>query len=166
MRRMRLILVITLAMGGLAASGRPMAPDFTLPDLDGHQIALRHYRGQVTLVNFWATWCAPCRIEIPDLMRLQAKYGARGLVVLGIAMDEGGKSVVAPWIGTERFVLGAARQAVNYPILIGTDAVADRFGGVVGFPMTVVVGKDGRELRRVSGPIDLGAIERVIQSAL
>jgi len=116
---MRLILVITLAMGGLAAGGRPMAPDFTLPDLDGHQIALRHYRGQVTLVNFWATWCAPCRIEIPDLMRLQAKYGARGLVVLGIAMDEGGKSVVAPWIGTERFVLGAARQAVNYPILIG-----------------------------------------------
>ena len=163
---MRLILVITLAMGGLAAGGRPMAPDFTLPDLDGHQFALRHYRGQVTLVNFWATWCAPCRIEIPDLMRLQAKYGARGLVVLGIAMDEGGKSVVAPWIGTERFVLGAARQAVHYPILIGTDAVADRFGGVVGFPMTVVVGKDGRELRRVSGPIDLGAIERVIQSAL
>ena len=163
---MRLFVIITLAMGGLAAGTRPMAPDFTLPDLDGHQIALRQYRGQVTLVNFWATWCAPCRIEIPDLMRLQAKYGARGLVVLGVAMDEGGRGVVAPWIGTERFALGPTRQAVNYPILIGTDAVADRFGGVVGFPMTVLVGKDGRELRRVSGPINLDTIEKVIQSAL
>jgi thiol-disulfide isomerase/thioredoxin len=163
---MRFVLVITLAIGGFAATSRPTAPDFTLPDLEGHDVALRHYRGQVVLVNFWATWCAPCRIEIPDLMTLQAKYGARGFVVLGVAMDDGGTSVVAPWIHAERFAMNAGRQPVNYPILIGTDAVADRFGGVVGFPMTVLVGKDGRELRRVSGPINLDAIEKLIQSVL
>jgi len=165
-RILQLVFIITLAIGGFAASRRPTAPDFTLPDLEGHQVVLGHYRGQVVLVNFWATWCAPCRTEIPDLMKLQAKYGARGFVVLGVAMDDDGRNVVAPWIRMERFPLGAGRQSVNYPILIGTDAVADRFGGVVGFPMTVLVGKDGRELRRVSGPINLDTIEKVIQSAL
>jgi len=166
MRRLPLVFIITFAISGFAASRRPAPPDFTLPDLEGHQVVLGHYRGHVVLVNFWATWCAPCRTEIPDLMKLQAKYGARGLVVLGVAMDDGGKNVVAPWIRTERFALGAGRQPVNYPILIGTESVADRFGDVVGFPMTVLVGKDGRELRRVSGPINLDTIEKVIHSAL
>jgi len=78
-RRLQLVVIITLAISGFAVGRRPTAPDFTLPDLEGHQVVLGHYRGQVVLVNFWATWCAPCRTEIPDLMKLQAKYGAAAL---------------------------------------------------------------------------------------
>src|SRR6266852_2318896 len=74
------------------------SPDFTLRDLEDHDVSLSQFKGKVVLVNFWATWCGPCKIEIPWLVELQDKYAARGFTVLGVAMDEGGKSVVAPFV--------------------------------------------------------------------
>jgi thiol-disulfide isomerase/thioredoxin len=143
-----------------------MAPDFSALDLQGHQVELSQYRGRVVLVNFWATWCAPCLEEIPALMTLQAKYGARGFVVLGLAMDDGASTVVAPFVRDRRLPMAGVLQAINYPIVIGTDEVANSFGGVVGFPTTVLVAKDGRRSTPISGPIDLETIERTIQSLL
>src|SRR5215510_13499817 len=79
------------------------APDFTLKDLDGKELSLAQYRGKVVLVDFWATWCDPCRVEIPWLIEMQDKYGPKGFTVLGIAMDEDGKPVVAPFVAKERY---------------------------------------------------------------
>ncbi|HEY2153303.1 MAG TPA: redoxin domain-containing protein [Vicinamibacterales bacterium] len=143
-----------------------VAPDFSVLDLQGHQVALREYRGRVVLVNFWATWCAPCLEEIPALMTLQAKYGARELVVLGLAMDDDASAVVAPFVRDRRFPMPGGAQAINYPIAIGTDAVADSFGGVIGFPTTIFVSKDGQRSAPVNGPIDPESIERTIRSLL
>jgi thiol-disulfide isomerase/thioredoxin len=80
-----------------AALNKP-APELSLKDLDGKDVSLAQYKGKVVLVNFWATWCDPCRVEIPWLIDMQAKYGAQGFTVLGVAMDEEGKSVVAPFV--------------------------------------------------------------------
>jgi thiol-disulfide isomerase/thioredoxin len=143
-----------------------IAPDFSVLDLQGHHVALSQYRGRVVLVNFWATWCAPCLEEIPALMALQAKFGANELVVLGLAMDDDATTVVASFVRDRRFPMPGGAQAINYPVAIGTDAVADSFGGVFGFPTTVLVSKNGQRSPPITGPIDLKAIERTIQSLL
>lgn len=82
------------------------AMDFVVKDLENRDVTLSQFKGKVVLVNFWATWCGPCRIEIPWLMEFQQKYGFRGFTVLGVAMDEEGKSAVAPFVQRERFKLG------------------------------------------------------------
>ncbi len=94
-----------------SAAAKP-APNLTLKDLGGKDLFLAQYKGKVVLVNFWATWCEPCQIEIPWLIEMQQKYAAKGFTVLGIAMDEEGASVVTPWVNKERFdVNGSHRQA-------------------------------------------------------
>ncbi len=145
----------------------PMAPDVSMKDLNGNGVSLAQYRGKVVLVNFWATWCDPCRFEIPWLIDMQEKYGPRGFVVLGIAMDEEGKSVVEPYVKKERFeVNGNSDRAINYPILIGNDAVANKFGGLIGFPTSVLISKDGREVKRITGLISYDEIAKAIESLL
>ena len=113
---------------------KSVSVDFTLKDLEDHDVALSQFKGKVVLVNFWATWCWPCRIEIPWLIELQDKYSARGFTILGVAMDEEGKSVVAPFVQKERFKVLGMPQSMNYPIVLGNDAAADKFGGLVGTP--------------------------------
>jgi thiol-disulfide isomerase/thioredoxin len=140
--------------------------DFTLKDLEDHDVSLSQFKGKVVLVNFWATWCGPCRIEIPWLMELQDKYSASGFTVLGVAMDEEGKSAVAPFIQEERFKVGGTPQSMNYPIVLGDDATADKFGGLVGFPTSVLISKDGRVVKRVDGLVSYDEIEKAIQAQL
>ncbi len=142
------------------------SPDFTLKDLEDHEVSLNQFRGKVVLVNFWATWCGPCKIEIPWLVELQNKYAARGFTVLGVAMDEEGKSAVAPFVRKERFKAGGASQSMNYPIVVGNDATADKFGGLLGFPTSVLIAKDGRVVKRVDGLVSYDEIDRAIQSLL
>lgn len=146
-----------------AASG---LPDFTLKDLDGRDESLGQFKGKVVLVNFWATWCGPCRIEIPWLMDLQEKYGSKGFTILGVAMDEEGKSAVVPFVQKERFKLGTTSQPMNYPILIGNDDAAEKFGGLVGLPTTILISRDGRQVKRVDGLLSYGEMDKAIQSLL
>ncbi len=146
-----------------AASG---VPDFTLKDLEGHDESLGQFKGKVVLVNFWATWCAPCRIEIPWLMDLQEKYAPQGFTVLGIAMDEEGKSAVVPFVQKERFKLGTTSQPMNYPILIGNEDAAEKFGGLVGLPTTVLISRDGRQVKRIDGLLTYEQMDKTIQSLL
>ena len=148
------------------ASATPGVPDFTLKDLDGHDESLGQFKGKVVLVNFWATWCAPCRIEIPWLMDLQEKYGPQGFTVLGVAMDEEGKSAVAPFIQKERFKIGANSQPVNYPILIGKEAVGDEYGGVPALPESFLIGRDGKIVDKILGLRGKAEIEDSIKKAL
>src|SRR5579872_2578758 len=95
-------------------------PDLTLKDLDGKDVSLASLKGKVVLVNFWATWCEPCKIEIPELIELQQKYGPQGFTVLGIAMDDEGRSAVAPFVQKEQFDTDAGKSTMNYPIVIAT----------------------------------------------
>src|SRR5438046_8325954 len=113
-------------------AGAP-APEIKVKDLDDKDVMLADYKDKVVLVNFWATWCDPCRVEIPWLIEMQQKYSARGFTVLGVAMDEEGRTVVAPFVNKERFDVNGSKSLMNYPIVIGNDAAADKFGGLLGY---------------------------------
>jgi len=155
--------VLKLTVADSAASS---APDITLRDLDGKDLSLAQYRGKVVLVNFWATWCEPCRVEIPWLIEMQQKYSARGFTVLGIAMDEEGASVVTPWVQKERFDVNGSKSQMNYPIVIGNDAAADKFGGLLGYPTSVLVTREGKVVKRITGLISYDEISKSIESQL
>jgi thiol-disulfide isomerase/thioredoxin len=142
------------------------APEVTLKDLDGKDLSLAQYKGKVVLVNFWATWCEPCQVEIPWLIEMQQKYAAKGFTVLGIAMDEEGASVVTPWVQKERFDVNGSKSQMNYPIVIGNDAAADKFGGLFGYPTSLLITRDGKIVQRITGIINEEEISKSIESQL
>jgi thiol-disulfide isomerase/thioredoxin len=141
-------------------------PELTLKDLAGNDVALSEYKGKVVLVNFWATWCEPCRIEIPWLIEMQQKYGPKGFVILGIALDEEGKSVVAPFVSKERFDVNDQKLPMGYKILIGNDDAADKFGGLFGYPTSILISRDGKQIKRVTGIISEDEMSKAIESQL
>jgi cytochrome c-type biogenesis protein len=153
------------AMQDVDTTGKP-APELTLKDLEGKDVSLAQYKGQVVLVNFWATWCDPCREEIPWLIEMQQAYGPKGFTVLGLAMDEEGKSVVAPFVAKEKFNVNGSPTAMSYPILLGNDAAADKFGGLLGYPTSVLISRDGKQIKRVTGIIDRDEISKLIEGQL
>jgi peroxiredoxin len=114
---------------------RHNAPDFALKDADGKLVHLSDYRGKVVLLDFWATWCGPCKIEIPWFMDFQRKNQERGLVVLGVSMDDEGWEVVKPFV---------ARQKMNYRVLIGNDQTAQLYGGIDALPTTFLIDREGK----------------------
>jgi thiol-disulfide isomerase/thioredoxin len=141
-------------------------PELTLKDLDGKDVSLSEYKGKVVLINFWATWCEPCRVEIPWLIEMQKKYGPRGFVLLGIALDEEGKSAVAPFVAKERFDVNGQKLPMSYQILIGNDEAADKFGGLFGYPTSVLISRDGKQIKRVTGIISEDEMNKAIESQL
>ena len=141
-------------------------PELTLKDLDGKNVSLSDYKGKVVLVNFWATWCEPCRVEIPWLIEMQKKYGDKGFVLLGIALDEEGKSVVAPFVAKERFEVDGQKLPMSYQILIGNDEAADKFGGLFGYPTSILISRDGKQIKRVTGMISEDEMSKAVESQL
>jgi thiol-disulfide isomerase/thioredoxin len=133
------------------------APNFTLQTLDGKNLSLTDLRGKAVLVNFWATWCGPCKIETPWLVEMQNQYGSAGLQVVGVAMDDSGKEDI------EKF---AKDMGVNYPVLIGKEAVGDAYGGVPALPESFFVGRDGKIVDRIIGLKGRDEIEDAIKKAL
>ncbi len=142
------------------------APTVHFKDLDGKDTSLGDYNGKVVLVNFWATWCDPCREEIPWLIDMQRKYADKGFTVLGIAMDEEGKKVVAPFVSKEQFDVKSQKLTMNYPIVIGNDDIAEKFGGLLGYPTSVLISRDGKQVKRITGIISEGEMSRAIESLL
>jgi thiol-disulfide isomerase/thioredoxin len=134
-----------------------IAPDFTLETLDGKSMSLSGLRGKAVLLNFWATWCGPCKIETPWLVELQKQYGAQGLQVVGIAMDDSGKDDIAKF---------AQEMGVNYPVLLGKEAVGEEYGGVPALPESFFIGRDGKIVDRIIGLKGKGDIEEAIRKAL
>ena len=118
-----------------AVQDRKPAPDFMLTDAKGASIKLSDYKGRVVLLNFWATWCGPCKIEIPWFVEFQNKYKDRGLAVLGVSMDEDGWQTVRPFM---------AAHNMNYRVAIGTDQVARSYGGIAAFPTTFIIDQEGK----------------------
>jgi peroxiredoxin len=132
------------------------APDFSLQDLDGKPLDLASYRGKVVLLDFWATWCTPCRGEIPHFVELQDKYRDQGLQVIGISMDDGPKPVRAFY---QEFKM-------NYPVAVGNEKVAEAYGGVLGLPVTFLIGRDGRVVAKHVGEVEMPVLEQEIESGL
>jgi thiol-disulfide isomerase/thioredoxin len=138
--------------------GRSMpAPDFSLESLDGKNMRLSDFRGKAVLLNFWATWCSPCKIEMPWFVELQQKYGADGLQIVGVAMDDSSKEDIAKF---------AKEMGVNYPVLLGKEAVGDEYGGVPALPESFFIGRDGKIVDRIIGLKGKGEIEDSIKKAL
>ena len=142
------------------------APEIKVKDLEDKDVTLEDFKGKVVLVNFWATWCDPCRVEIPWLIEMQDKYGSKGFTVLGIAMDDEGKPVVAPFVAKERYDVNGQKLAMNYPIVVGSEKVADQFGGLLGYPTSILISKDGKQIKRITGIINEEEITKLIEGAL
>ncbi len=153
------------AIPNVKVGGLP-APELTLKDLDGKDVSLGEYKGKVVLVNFWATWCEPCRDEIPWLIEMQQQYGPKGFVILGIALDEEGQSVVAPFVAKEKFDVNGQQLPMSYKILIGNDDAADKFGGLFGYPTSVLISRDGKQIKRVTGMISPDEMNKAVESQL
>lgn len=150
---------------GGAASLAP-APEVSFEKLDGQTVNLSQYRGKLVLVNFWATWCEPCRSEIPELIAFQKEYASKGFTVLGVAMDQEGKSVVAPFVEKQQFDVNGQKVTMNYPIVLGNEKIATKFGGIIGMPTTFIVSKDGKIVKRVIGVINPQGMKQFIQQQL
>ena len=148
-----------------SVAGTP-APDVIFKDLDGKDVPLSSFKGKVVLINFWATWCDPCYIEIPWLIEMQQNYGARGFTVLGVSMDEEGKAAVTPFLAKERFNVNGQKLPMNYPIVLGNDDVATKFGGLLGYPTSFLISKDGKEIKKIQGLIPYEEITKAIESQL
>jgi thiol-disulfide isomerase/thioredoxin len=141
------------------------APELKLKDLEGKDVALADLKGKVVFVNFWATWCGPCQEEIPSLIEMQNKYASKGFTVLGIAMDDDGKSVVAPFVAKEKYDVNGQKLLINYPIVIGTDDAADKFGGLLGYPTSFLISRSGKQIMKFQGAPDLDLVEKAVESA-
>jgi cytochrome c biogenesis protein CcmG/thiol:disulfide interchange protein DsbE len=143
-----------------------MAPDVTFKGLDGQDVSLASLKGKVVLVNFWATWCEPCQVEIPWMIGFQREYASRGFTILGLSMDEEGKSAIEPFVNTRKFDVDGTKLPLNYPIFIGNDDVAQKFGGLIGLPTTVVISKDGRIVKKYIGLASHEDLDKQIQDLL
>jgi thiol-disulfide isomerase/thioredoxin len=119
-----------------------LAPDFELPALDGKKMKLSDLRGKAVLLNFWATYCGPCKIEMPWFVELQKEYGPQGFQIVGVAMDDASNEEIAKFV---------QQMGVNYPILIGEESVGQKYGGVGVLPTTFFIDRDGKLIYREFG---------------
>jgi peroxiredoxin len=147
---------------GREASSVPLgigdpAPDFTLSGADGATIHLSDYRGRVVLLNFWATWCPPCRVEIPWFVEFERTLGPRGFAVIGVSMDSDGWKAVRPF--------GESRK-IQYALGIGDEALGRKFGGVESLPTTLLIDPDGRIRAKYVGITDRAVYEQAIEELL
>lgn len=160
---MRGLRIAACALGVLLPAGvawalgpGDVAPDFALTDFNGKPLRLADYRGKLVLLNFWASWCEPCLEEMPRLSAWQRNYGAAGLQVIGVSMDD--EAVPAKRL--------LAKRPVAYPVGLGDDKLGERYGGILGLPQSFLIDRHGLILARYKGEADLSQVEAVIKSQL
>jgi len=134
------------------------APDFTLNDINGNPVTLSDYKGKLVFVNFWATWCPPCRAEIPAFVELIDKYGDQGFAILGISVDKPAD--------VEKIPSFMKKMKMNYPVLIASGDVVQNYGGISSIPTTFVINKEGKVLGRIVGSRSQDMFESIIKKYL
>lgn len=132
------------------------APDFTLKDLEGNEVSLSDYKGEVVLLNFWATWCGPCKIEMPWFVEFQRQYKDKGFTVLAVSLDDD-IDPVAPFV--EKYEL-------NFPVVWGDNETADKFGGVAALPTTLIINREGEIVDSHTGLVSKSVYVEQIESLL
>jgi cytochrome c biogenesis protein CcmG/thiol:disulfide interchange protein DsbE len=140
------------------ADAKPAPLAYTLKDMNGADVTLSDYKGKVILINFWATWCGPCKVEIPGFVELQQKYGSQGLVILGLSVDD----------PPEKIKPFAADYKINYPLLVGLgrDDFQEEFAPVWGIPASFIVARDGTLCHRLVGYAAKEDFENAIRALL
>ena len=133
------------------------APEFALQDANGQTVKLSDFKGKVVLLDFWATWCGPCKLEIPWFIEFQRKYKDQGFTVIGVSMDDGGWKAIKPFVEESK---------MNYPVLIGNDELATKFGGIDVLPTTFVIDKQGRIIAAHQGLTSKDEFEDAIKAHL
>jgi peroxiredoxin len=162
----RALLTLLLALSPAVAAPAPAkipvklkvgdtAPQFSRTDLVGKNFDLKAQRGKIVLIDFWASWCAPCMIEIPHLSQLQKQYGGRGLQIVGIAMDDS-EAVTRQTM---------QKAAFTYPVVLGDAKFGNLYGGVLGLPLQMLVGRDGKILA-IWNEVTAAALDKAVTTAL
>ncbi|TNF45876.1 TlpA family protein disulfide reductase [bacterium] len=156
-----IILSLVTACGGGGGKGEIEkmdggAPDFTLPSVDGSMVRLSDFQGKVIMVDFWATWCPPCQEMIPVLSQLHKRYSMKGLVILGISLDQEGLGVLGPYVYKNR---------IPYKVLLGNDQLKRGFG-VVSIPTLFMIDREGRLVRKMMGYHSFGELESQLKKYL
>ncbi len=137
------------------AQPRP-APDFTLSQLSGPPLKLSDYRGKVVLLDFWATWCEPCRAEIPHFVDLQNKYGPQGLQIIGVSMDDSPDPVPSFY----------KQFKMNYPVVMGNAQTGEQYGGVLGLPIAFLIDRQGVIRKKHMGATEASVFEKEVTDLL
>ncbi len=150
-----LLLVLIPACQGKTEISR--APDFTLLNLAGNTVNLSDYSGKVVLINFFATYCPPCRMEIPDFIKLQKDFGQKGFIVIGISVDNDGEQVLPPFV---------ERLGINYPILLATSKVLKDYGNVYALPVTFILDRDHKIVQKITGMVSEDELRPIIEELL
>jgi cytochrome c biogenesis protein CcmG, thiol:disulfide interchange protein DsbE len=157
------ILAIAILTAGIPAAAQAshrllnrLAPEFVRPDLNGQRVDLQAYRGKVVLLTFWATWCAPCQVEMPRFVEWQRQYGPAGLQIVGVSMDDDSAPVREL----------CRKKGVNYPIVMGDAKLGMRYGGVLGLPLTYLIDRSGRIRARFEAEADHSGMENEIAALL
>jgi peroxiredoxin len=149
----------------LPQGGRKMAPGFSLTDADGKQINLSDYRGKVVLLDFWATWCGGCKLEIPWYMEFDKKYKSSGLAVIGVSMDDDGWKAVKPFLARKTDPETGGNTAMKYPVVIGNDQLAKEYN-LTSMPMTLLIDRQGKIALSHTGVVNKSDFESHILQLL
>jgi thiol-disulfide isomerase/thioredoxin len=142
---------------GVDTSQLRPAPAWSLVDLAGNTVESAQFKGKVVIVDFWATWCGPCRKGIPELNKLYAAYKDKGVEIVGVSLDQQGPGVVKPFV---------AQFKMNYPVLMGTQKIVNDFGGVTGIPTAFVISQDGKVYKKYVGLYPGSVYEQDIKTLL
>ena len=152
-----MIAAVALLTGFAPQSETKKAPNFSLKTNTGKTIELSKLKGKLVVVNFWATWCGPCRAEIPGFIDVYKMYKSKGLEIVGISLDQDGWNAINPFV---------KKMNINYPVVLGNDQIAQDYGNIEAIPTTFIINKEGHIVDRHIGYMDKESFEKMIKSYL